>query len=549
MVIKVANVSETRAIEEAADRSGISYRQMMINAGRAASAYLQSRLAISKTSLIVFLVGKGNNGGDGLVMALDLASKTAADIRLYMVETRGAQDAHFRAAVEAGIVYALADDDAEGGILANWIENAAAVVDSLFGIGLRLPLSGRAAAVMEQVSTRLNADWSGSGANELEHVSDVASGDGRRPFILALDCPSGVECDSGDVDPYTISADATVTFIAAKPGLLTFPAAGKVGDLVVAQLGIPSALRELERVSTSLADGKLAASLLPPRPLDGHKGTFGKALLVAGSQNYIGAVALASEAACRSGVGLVTVGTLPEVIGIVSSQLREPTWLPLSVDSGAISDRASGKVAAAASTYDALLMGCGLGLHESTQAFIRKVVTAAELPPLILDADALNALSQQPEWWQLLPAGTIMTPHSGEMSRLTGLPTAHINSDRWNISRQYAARWNVVVVLKGAHTIVAEPKGEASVIPFKTDALGTAGTGDILAGLITGLRAQRLSAFDSARLGAYVHALAGIIAVDSIGSSRSVIAGDVLAALGSAFKRIERLAVTASLES
>ncbi|MCY3778820.1 MAG: NAD(P)H-hydrate dehydratase [Chloroflexi bacterium] len=540
MAIKVANISEMRAIEEAADRSGISYEQMMIDAGRAASAYLQSRLMISKASVIVFLVGKGNNGGDGLVMALDLASKTAADIRLYLVEMRGARDTHFRAAVDAGIVYAVAADDAEGSILTDWIGKASAVVDALFGIGLRLPLSGRVAALIEQVSTRLNiTDRSASGANKIEHVSGVVIGGGRRPFVLALDCPSGVDCDSGDVDPCTISADATVTFIAAKPGLLTFPAAGKVGDLVVAPLGIPSTLRELERVSTSLADGELAASLLPPRPLDGHKGTFGKALLVAGSQNYIGAVALASEAACRSGIGLATVATSPELIGIVSSRLREPTWLPLRADSGAISERASDKVVAAARTYDALLMGCGLGLHESTQAFIRKVVTAAELPPLILDADALNALSQQPEWWQFFPAGTVITPHSGEMSRLTGLSTAEINSDRWNISRQYAARWNVVVVLKGAHTIVAEPEGEASVIPFKTDALGTAGTGDILAGLITGLRAQRLSAFDSARLGAYVHALAGMIAVDSVGSSRSVIAGDVLAALGTAFMRIE----------
>ena len=378
------------------------------------------------------------------------------------------------------------------------------------------------------------------GVNEFERVSETVAGGGGNPFILALDCPSGVDCDSGSVDPCTISADATVTFIAAKPGLLTFPAAEKVGDLVVAPIGIPATLPELERVTTCLVEGKLAASLLPPRPQDGHKGTFGKALLVAGSRNYIGAVALAGEAACRSGVGLVTVGTTPELISIVSSGLREPTWLPLSAECGAISEQAVDKVVAAAKTYGALLIGCGLGLHDSTQAFIRKIVNAAELPPLILDADALNALSQLPDWWRILPAGAIITPHSGEMSRLTGLSTAHINRDRWNIARQYAAHWKVVVALKGAHTIVAQPNGEASVMPFKTDALGTAGTGDILAGLITGLRAQELSAYDSARLGAYVHALAGTIAAENSGSSRSVIAGDVLAALGSAFERIER---------
>ncbi len=519
MTIKVASVKEMRAIEAAADRSGVSYAQMMLNAGQAASRYLQRRITLNEKSVVIFLVGKGNNGGDGLVMACDLARETSADIRLYLLEARGDDDIHFQAAADAGLSVKLAAEDNGGEILSAWIREATAIVDAIFGIGLRLPLRGGAAAVLGRVLRRPRDD---------------------RPFVLAIDCPSGVDCDSGAADPLTLRVDATITFIGAKPGLLTFPAAEKVGDLEVATIGVPAALPELQRVSTTLVEDGLAASLLPPRPLDGHKGTFGKVMLVAGSPNYIGAIALAGESACRSGVGLVTIATTRNLIDIVASSLSEPTWLALSADDGAISERTSEAVIRAARAYDALLIGCGLGLHDSTCEFVKRVASAEALPPLILDADALNALSQQPEWWTNLPAYSIITPHSGEMARLTGLSTAEINADRWRVSRRYAARWDVVVVLKGAHTVIADPAGEASVIPVKTDALGTAGTGDILAGLIAGLRAQGLSAYDSARLGAYVHALAGMIAADIVSSSRSVIAGDLLAALGAAFQWIER---------
>ena len=519
MTTKVASVKEMRAIEAAAAESGLSYAQMMLNAGHSASNYLRRRLELNEEAVVVVLVGKGNNGGDGLVMACDLAAATAADIRIYLVEARARDDIHLRAAVDAGLKLALATDDSDGAILENWLGEAAALVDAIYGIGLRLPIRGDSAAVLERITRCLRAE---------------------PPFVLALDCPSGVDCDSGAADRLTLRADATISFIAAKPGLLTFPAAAFVGELEVARIGVPATLTELKAVSTTLMDNGLAASLLPPRRLDGHKATFGKVMLVAGSPNYIGVLALAGEAACRSGVGLVTIATTHDLIEVVASSLPEPTWLALNDDDGAISENASEKLLNAAQAYDALLIGCGLGLHKSTREFVSRIVSADATPPLILDADALNALSPQLNWWAELPAGTIITPHPGEMSRLTGLSTAEINSDRWQLSRQYAALWQVVVVLKGAHTVIAHPAGETTVIPVKSDALSTAGTGDILAGLVAGLRAQGLGAYDSARLGAYLHAVAGTIAAERVGSSRSVIAGDVLAALGAAFQRIER---------
>ncbi len=540
MATKVATIREIREIEAAADRKALSYASMMQRAGEAASQLLRQRVLISPKTRIAFLVGPGDNGGDGLVMAADLARNSEAHIIVYMLGDRSPDDVHLQAvrACQAAVIRASDDAGHEG--LAQLIRNSDVIVDALFGIGLRLPLRPQAARLLQIVRQNLNAE-----AAESDDIRPLGATECLRPaspegrFILALDCPSGVDCDTGAADPQTLFADATLTFIAAKPGLFTFPAAAHVGELHVASAGVPNDLPELYAVSAEVIDGRAARTLLPRRPLDGHKGTFGKAMLVAGSRNYIGALAFAGEAACRSGAGLVSIATTAALIEIAAGQLREPTWLPLADNDGAIAAKAWETVATAAPGFNALLIGCGLGLHAETRAFLARLIQADRLPPLVLDADALNILSELPNWWAGMPAGCVITPHSGEMARLSGMTTAEINGNRWATARDYAAKWNVVVLLKGAHTVIAAPDGRISVIPFKTDALGTAGTGDVLAGMIAGLRAQGLAGYDSARLGAFVHGLAGVRAVSTVGSSRSVIAGDVLREVGGAFKAIE----------
>jgi len=515
MAIKVASVEQVRQVEAAADRRGLSYAQMMQNAGAAACQLLLERMAVGESTRVLFLIGKGNNGGDGLVMARQLAQTSKADIHLYLLEAR--TDEVFSAATAVGLPWTAVADDETGSVLRGLAGKADVIVDALLGIGGRPPLRAKLKTALASVR---------------EAASET------KPFVLAIDCPSGSDCDRGEIDEAALPANVTISFIAAKPGVLTFPAAASVGDLVVSQIGIEDKLPELQRLSTVFMDPSLAKSLLPARPLDGHKGTFGKAMLVAGCANYIGAAALAGEAACRSGAGLVTVATTRQLVDIVASNLREPTWLPLASVDDCIAEDAVQTVIEGARGYQSLLVGCGLGLHASTQAFVRSLLES-DLPPLLLDADALNSLSRLPNFWQRLPAETILTPHSGEMARLTGRSTAEINGDRWAFARHYAERWQVVLLLKGAHTLIAAPDGRISVIPHKTDALGTAGTGDVLAGLIAGLRAQGLSAYDSARLGAYVHAQAGTIAAQAVGSSRSVIARDVLGRLGLAFAATE----------
>ncbi len=537
---KVASVNEVREIEAAADRSLLSYAQMMIQAGVDASAQLQSSVAITSKTTILFLIGKGNNGGDGLVMAHDLARHTRADVRLYLLTERDIRDIPLPDLADEDLPTAVFASDRDKLQLAQWAREADVIVDAIFGIGARLPLRGSAAELLNCVRDclpRMSAKVQLSAVRPTRPEPRHAD---SRPFIFAVDCPSGIDCDSGRADPAALAADLTMTFIAAKRGYFVFPAAGLVGELAISRIGLPHDFGALKRLSASVVDGALAASLLPPRPLDGHKGSFGKVMLAVGSSNYIGAAALAGESACRSGAGLVTIAATRQVIGMVASGLREPTWLPLAETDGAINESASATLTEAAAAYNALLIGCGLGLHASTRGFVWRLLQDDALPPLIIDADALNSLSARSEWWRPLPEDTIITPHSGEMARLTGRSMTEINSDRWKVARQYAEAWGLVVVLKGAHTIVAAADGRTSVIPFKTDALATAGTGDVLAGLIAGLRAQGGNAYDSARLGAYGHALAGTIAADSVRSSRSVIAGDLLAAIGPAFHQLER---------
>lgn len=539
-MLKVVSVEEMRAIEATADKTVMSYEQMMLNAGRAAATYLINRLSITAQTRITLLIGKGNNGGDGLVVAHHLAQNTEAQIRLYMLETRTEDDKNFQAIAEDNLLIANAVDDHDGRVLKNMINSADIIVDALFGIGLRLPLRDTSAKILRTVKQAIqekNPIYGDELAiNPTKPMQFIRQ---PKPFVYAIDCPSGIDCDTGEVDSNVVTADVTITFIAGKLGLFTFPASQYVGELVISQIGLPDTLPALQSKSHFIIDNQATLTRLPERPLDGHKGTFGKAFIVAGSSNYVGAAVLSGESAYRSGAGLVTIAVPTPLVNIIASQLREPTYIHLPSNGWDISEQASQTIVSNLTGYQALLIGPGLGQHEATNSVLHTILESENLPALILDADALNMLGQQEQWWKKIPDGSIVTPHPGEMSRLTGKDTRYVNANRWQLAADKAKEWNVVVVLKGAHTIIASPDGQVGVIPFKTDALGTAGTGDVLAGLITGLRAQGNSPFDSAIVGAYVHALAGLNATEAIGSSRSVIAGDVLENLGRAFQQVE----------
>jgi NAD(P)H-hydrate epimerase len=302
--------------------------------------------------------------------------------------------------------------------------------------------------------------------------------------------------------------------------------------------------------------------MLPARPVSAHKGTFGTAMLVAGSMSYTGAAILAGQAATRSGAGLVTMAPPQVIHSIVAARLAEATYVPLPHAEGAIAPEAARLLYTKLDDVDALLIGPGLSQAAPTTAFLKELLSGKAavaqrpvgfrspgtdkssenepvkaLPPLILDADALNILAAQEEWWTLLPPECILTPHPGEMSRLMNSTTEAVQARRLEIATEMAARWGQVILLKGAHTIIAAPDGRTMVMPFANPAMAKAGSGDVLAGTIVGLRAQGLEAFEAAVAGAYLHGLAGQLARESLGVT-SVVAGDLIGYLPLAIQQV-----------
>ncbi len=455
---------------------------------------------------IVVLVGPGNNGGDGLVAARHLQRWHGGVITIILAARQG-DDPKRALAVGAGVTIVGPDDDPIS-TLERSLPSAALVVDAVLGIGASRPLEG----TLRDAMALVNAERE------------------RRPALqtLALDVPTGIDADDGEADHNSLDATATVSFGFPKHGHFRFPAAARVGRLIVADIGVPEALAEdiaEEAVTTAWARSKL-----PRRPLDSHKGSFGRVLALAGSRSYIGAAQLACLGAARSGAGYITLAVTPVVQALMAARLAESTYLLLPDDGDGVADpEAASSLRDTMPACDALLVGCGLGQHDTTRRLLDRLLLSLEpLPlPAVIDADALNFLARTDGWWERWQGDAVLTPHPGEMARLLDCSIGDVEGDRIGAARSAAARWGVTVLLKGAFTVAAAPDGRVRVLPFANPALATAGTGDVLAGCVAGLLAQGLSTFDAATLGAFVHAAAGQLAAEEIGEA-GVIAGDLL---------------------
>jgi NAD(P)H-hydrate epimerase len=565
---KIVTTEQMRAIERAADARGHTYAAMMEHAGRAVAERVKQLLAGIEQPRVAVLVGPGNNGGDGLVAARILAQEVpGASVGAFLLKERGDDDPVFVAAREAGVFIADATNDKTAGyrVLQNLVANADVLIDALFGTSLRLPIKGDAAKVLQAVHKAIALRRADRPAPILVTPAHPADRRDAGPVIVAVDCPSGLDCDTGELDANALHAHETITFAAAKPGLLTFPGAEAVGTLYVADIGLPPRLPELDEIALTLVDAAEVRARLPRRPLDSHKGTFGKAMVVAGSLNYTGAAYLAAAAAYRVGAGLVTVGAPQIIVPTLAGMLPEATWLLLPHDLGVINEAAVKVLRDELEGYTALLLGPGFGREEVTGLFLRELLRPEEeirhsraigfvptepqlnappppnpLPPLVIDADGLNLLAEMDDWPRLIPPGTILTPHPGEFARLARLERDEVRANRLALAQAKAAEWNCVLVLKGAFTVIAAPDGRAAVEPFATPALARAGTGDVLAGAIVGLLAQGLEPFDAALAGAYLHGLAGVLAAELWDTTASVTAGDVLELLPEAVALVER---------
>ncbi len=508
--MKIVTSEQMRRIEERSEQAGVSTDRLMENAGLAVARSIRRRLGRVVGAPVVVLAGPGNNGGDGLVAARRLLS-WGANVTVHLARDRtGDPNLDEVLARGAPVVSAGEADFSER--LAADLGNARVVVDALLGTGRSRPIAG-------VVKTMLRA---------------LSQARKERPALrlLAVDLPTGLDADTGSADPECVAVDATVALGCPKVGHYAGSSSRYCGRVEVVDIGVPAGLDG--DVTLELMTAGWARALLPRRPADAHKGTFGRALIVAGSRSYVGAARLAAAAAARAGAGLVTLAVPESLRAEVASGYPEPTYLPLPESyPGAHSPSAAGVVMDRAGGYDALLVGCGLGLEDGAVEMVERLLYGdARLPPTVIDADALNVLarSQEPEWWERLPRRAVVTPHPGEMGRLADEPAAAVQRDRTGAATRSAEKWNKVVVLKGAHTVVASPGGAAKVSPFANPGLASAGTGDVLAGAIAGLLAQGLDLEDAAALGVYLHALAGESVRREMGET-GMLAGDLLPAL------------------
>lgn len=516
--MKVVTAAEMRELERRAAERGIPSPVLMEHAGLAVALEVKRWLGGAAGRQVIVLVGPGNNGGDGLVAARHLHDWGARVHVCLCSEREG--DANYDIVRARAIPCTFVG--AEGGLaaLGGLLAAGDVVIDSLFGTGRLRPLEGVLREVLVKVREARTA----------------------RPAlgVVAVDVPSGLDADSGAIDPASAPADITITLGYPKVGLFAFPGRGLVGELVVADIGIPDELGA--DIVTGLIDEYYVNSMLPRRPLDAHKGTNGRVLICAGSGNYIGAAYLACEAALRVGAGLVTLAVARSLQPVLAAKLTEATYAPLAEsEPGFIAAEAAESLHEWLATYDVLLIGCGLGQHPSVASFVAR--SLLEMPPsldvrVIIDADALNALAQVPQWWQRMERDAVLTPHPGEMARLTALPVGGMAQGRSEVARQAAQDWHKTVVLKGAHTVVASPDGAAMISPFANPGLASAGTGDVLAGAIAGLAAQGLPPAAAAACGVYLHGAAGEVVKCELGDA-GMVASDLLPVLPTVIKSIK----------
>jgi ADP-dependent NAD(P)H-hydrate dehydratase / NAD(P)H-hydrate epimerase len=503
--MKVVSVEQMRAVEQAAVDLGASLDELQRNAAGAVADELE-RMLRGTGSPLLFLAGRGNNGRDALIAAAIMRDR-GHDVAAYLAPGAGSDDV-VRRLLAGGARVHLEQGPGDHALLREWVEGASAIVDGLLGIGIRGEVREPVAGI----------------------ITVVAEACARFSVpVVAVDLPSGIDADTGGIAGVALPADCTVSLGCVKEGVLKFPAAGYAGRLLPVGIGLPRGSDDFVHLHLILPEE--VRKLIPARPPDAHKGRFGRVLVVAGSRRYVGAAYLAGAAAARIGCGLVTLAVPEWQQTALATLLPEATYLPLpeaASDEDAVENIEA--VAEMLAESEALVVGPGLGQGPSPARLVRGVLEANERGrrvPCVVDADALNVLAGWDGWWEAVGAKWVLTPHPGEMARLTGLSIAEVNAQRWDLTRSMAARWGQTVLLKGAHSVVADASGSAWINPHAISALASGGTGDVLAGMIAGLMAQGAKPIDAARAGVYLHGEAALRVLESKGTDR-LLASDLL---------------------
>lgn len=509
--MKLATTAQMREIDKIAiEQYQLPGVVLMENAGSAVAREVDRLLVGLGDKKICVFAGLGNNGGDGFVAARYLVNG-GAKVKVFLVGERASIKGD--AQIHANVLSHMGVDIMEVTGERDWDKVRIAVtfsdclIDALVGTGFH-----------------------GEMSEALALIVDVINRSGKK--VVAVDIPSGVNADNGQIQGIAIKAHLTVTFGLPKPGLLLYPGAYQAGEVLADGIGIPLPLLTTAPVQQMTITAGLVRRLLPKRRPDSHKGLNGHVGVIAGSHGYTGAAVLCATGALRSGSGLVTLAVANSLRGIMEAKTTEVMTRTLpELAGGAIGLKSVPYVEELANHWDVIALGPGMGRHSETQAAIREIIRNAE-KPLVIDADGINALAGHMDVIHQADAMVILTPHPGEMGQLTGLSALQVNQDRIGIARRTAHQWGSIIVLKGAPTVVAFPDGDVYINTTGNAGMATGGTGDVLTGVIAALIAQGLSSHDAALTGVYIHGLAGDIVAQA--GLVGLIAGDLLQALPAA---------------
>ena len=493
----VLSPAESAALDRESRGRGVTVDTLMENAGRAVARAAVAAMGGSYGRRAVVVCGKGNNGGDGFVAARHLARagiRVAVSLLADAASLTDVTAVNHRRLAEAGTDGRPYSSER----LARELGRADVAIDAIFGTGFR-------------------------GRPEGAHAEAIAALNRASTPVVAVDIPSGVNGETGAVDGDAVYALLTVTFGAAKPGLLLYPGAAHAGLVQVADIGFPP---DLVRSDLLLVEEQDVSAVLPARRPDDDKRRSGVVLVIGGSRDMTGAVRLMAEAAYRAGAGLVSVATPAAVAPVVQTGVVEATFIPLpGTDEGTVAAEALETLGDRLAAFDSIALGPGLSRNEGTAEFVRALVATSQVP-MVLDADGLNAFEGRTGQIAERRADVVLTPHAGEFARLAGIPPGDVVHDRVGHVRKLAGEVQGVVLLKGRPALVASPSGEVRINPTGGPSLATGGSGDVGTGAIAALLARGLDPMEAATAGAYVHGLAGTLAGMELGEGTT--ARDVL---------------------
>ncbi|QZY55764.1 NAD(P)H-hydrate dehydratase [Crassaminicella profunda] len=488
---------------------------LMENAGVAVAHEILKSVKKKENKEVIIVCGLGNNGGDGFVAARHLFNK-GIPVKVFIIGNPS--DISGDAKINYDIIHKLEIDiQILVGVnnlkkFSEIIKTCSIIVDGIFGTGLKREIDGLIGEIIHTI-------------NESEKE------------VISIDIPSGISANNGAVYGTAVKADKTVVLALPKIGNLNYPGADYVGELILKDIGIPQKAIEKMQLNTNFITMDMVREIMPVRNRDTHKGSYGKAYIVAGSTGMTGAAILSCEAALKSGVGIIKMPVPQSLNTIMETRLTEVITVPLpEFKKGVVGIRDIEKILKTMEESNVMAIGPGSGRSRELEELLRNILEHTN-KPMILDADALNSLANRKEFLNLIKCPTIMTPHVGEMARLTDLEIDYINNNRIAVATEFAKKWNVVVVLKGARTIVAGPKEEIFINTTGNPGMATAGSGDVLTGIVTGLVAQGIEPLKAAVAGVYIHGKAGDIAAEKFGEY-GLVASDILKEIPFAIKEV-----------